>query len=404
MKKILTILVFTIVASVYAQDEKNGTFSVTDGIKCTETLRMKNQVTESIQGKYRVIKSNAIPNHKVGQFPNSGNPNTISAQSKTYKIPANPTKATQLTSVSMDGFGKGFPAYEFGVALNGVKLEPTAAEFFGGRSRNMNSDWTLEALSTNVNLGDDCNNAHVQPTGEYHYHGTPTELIKNVDSNQMSQVGWAADGFPIYYKYGYVNPTNATSKVIELTSSYQLKKGNRPGDGKTAPDGTYDGTYVRDFEYIEGLGDLDIANGRFGVTPEFPNGTYYYVITDDFPSLPRYFVGTPSQDFAVGGGILGGRGRDLARGRFGNDRNRQGGQRGQGRQGRQGPPEGRRPSAKQLVKMMDTDGDGKISKEEARGPLQDHFDQVDSNEDGLLTLKELRNAKPPNRGGRGRRQ
>ena len=52
---------------------------------------------------------------------------------------------------------------------------------------------------------------------------------------------------------------------------------------------------------------------------------------------------------------------------------------------------------------MDTDGDGKISKEEARGPLQDHFDQVDSNEDGLLTVKELRNAKPPNRGGKGPR-
>lgn len=396
MKSILSTFALLIITGVFAQDQKNGTFSVTDGIKCNKTLKIENKVTETFQGQFRVIKANAIPNHKVGQFPNSGNPNRISEQSKTYKIPLSPQKADQLTSVSADGFGKGFPAYEFGVALNGVKLEPTAAEFFGGRSRNMNSDWTLEALSTNVNLGDDCNNAHVQPTGEYHYHGTPWEYIKKFDQNEMNQVGWAADGFPIYYKYGYVNPSDSNSKVIELTSSYQLKKGNRPGDGKTAPDGTYDGTYVRDFEYVEGLGDLDIANGRFGVTPEFPEGTYYYVITDDFPSLPRYFVGTPSKDFAVG--ILGGRGRELAGGRFGNGRNRQCGQRDQGR------PEGNRPSSKQLVKMMDTDGDGKISKEEARGPLQDHFDQVDSNEDGLLTVKELRNAKPPNRGGRGRRQ
>jgi len=300
----------------------------------------------------------------------------------------------------VDGFGKGFPAYEFGVALNGVKLEPTAAEFFGGRSRNMNSDWTLEALSTKVNLGDDCNNAHVQPTGEYHYHGTPWEYIKKFDKGEMNQVGWAADGFPIYYKYGHTDPTDANSKITELTSSYRLKNGNRPRDGKTAPNGSYDGTYVRDFEYVEDLGDLDIANGRYGVTPEFPEGTYYYVITDDFPSLPRYFVGTPSEDFAVGGGILGRRGRDLARGRFENNQNRQGGQRRQGPQGTRG---GKRPSAKQLLKMMDADGDGKISKEEARGPLQDHFDQVDSNEDGFLTVKELRNMpKPPNRGGRGR--
>jgi len=410
MKNILTLSALLIITGVFAQDEKNGTFSVTDGIKCTETLKMDNKVTISMQGQYRVIKSNAIPNHKVGQFPNAGNPNTISEQSKTYKIPANPKKSGKLTSVSANGFGKGFPAYEFGVALNGVKLEPTAAEFFGGRSRNMNPDWTLEALSTQVNLGDDCNNAHVQPTGEYHYHGTPWEYIKKNKSNEMKQVGWAADGFPIYYKYGYINPTNPMSKVIELTSSYQLKKGTRPGDGKTAPDGAYDGTYVRDFEYVEGLGDLDEANGRFGVTPEFPEGTYFYVITDDFPSLPRYFVGIPSEDFAVGGGILGRGGRDLARGRFGNDQNKIGGQRGQQgqgmqrRQGRQGGSGGNRPSAKQLLKMMDTNGDEQISKKEARGPLKDFFDEVDKNEDGFLSLKELRKLpKPPNRGQRGRR-
>jgi len=379
---IITVVLALVTAGAFAQDEKNGTFSVTDGIKCTKTLKQKNQVTESIQGQFRIIKANAIPDHKVGAFPNAGNPNTISAQNKTYKIPANPQKAKEVTSVSADGFGRGFPAYEFGVALNGVKLEPTAAEFFGGRGRNMNSNWTLEALSTNVNLGDDCNNAHVQPTGEYHYHGTPWEYIKSVDGKQMKQVGWAADGFPIYYKYGYSDANDATSEVKELISSYQLRKGNRPGDGKTAPDGKYDGTYVRDFEFIEGLGDLDIANGRYGVTPEFPEGTYYYMITDDFPSLPRYFVGTPSEDFAVGGGILGNRGQRMARNRFENNQ-------------RQGPPNGKRPSAKQLIKMMDADEDGKISEDEAKGPLADMFAEVDANEDGFLTLKELRKMPKP---------
>ena len=387
---ITTVIAVLSLITVSGQDSKNGTFSVTDGIKCNKTLKVENKVSISIQGQYRVINANAIPDHKVGKFPNAGNPNTISEQNKTYKISANPKKAGKLTSVSAEGFGKGFPAYEFGVALNGVKLEPTAAEFFGGRGRNMNPDWTLEALSTNVNLGDDCNNAHVQPTGEYHYHGTPTELIKEVDGKQMQQVGWAADGFPIYYKYGYVDATDTNSKVIALTSSYQLKKGNRPGDGKTAPDGAYDGTYVRDFEFIEGLGDLDIANGRFGATPEFPNGIYYYVITDDFPSLPRYFVGTPSEDFAVGGGILGNRGRQMARGRFGNDQNRQ------------GPPNGQRPTASELIAMMDRNEDGKISKEEAKGPLSEMFARIDTNEDGYLTEKEIQKAAPrQQRRGRG---
>ena len=135
-KIITTVLALMTIVAV-AQDEKNGTFSVTDGIKCTKKLRQKNKVTVSIQGQYRVIKSNAIPNHIVGKFPNAGNPNTISAQNKIYKIPARPQEAVELTSVSAEGFGRGFPAYEFGVALNGVKLEPTAAEFFGGRGKNI---------------------------------------------------------------------------------------------------------------------------------------------------------------------------------------------------------------------------------------------------------------------------
>ena len=44
------------------------------------------------------------------------------------------------------------------------------------------------------------------------------------------------------------------------------------------------------------------VNGRIGVTPEFPNGTYYYIITDEFPGIPRYFKGIPSNDFRLGGG------------------------------------------------------------------------------------------------------
>ena len=43
------------------------------------------------------------------------------------------------------------------------------------------------------------------------------------------------------------------------------------------------GAFTQDYEYVEGLGDLDQCNGRFGVTPEFPNGIYYYVVSDDFP-------------------------------------------------------------------------------------------------------------------------
>ena len=85
-----------------------------------------------------------------------------------------------------------------------------------------------------------------------------------------------------------------------MQSSYRLKSGSRPGDGSSAPCGEYDGVYSNDFEYVSGLGDLDACNGRVGVTPDYPDGTYYYVITNDFPYIPRCFMGTPSNDFRIG--------------------------------------------------------------------------------------------------------
>ncbi len=74
-----------------------------------------------------------------------------------------------------------------------------------------------------------------------------------------------------------------------MTSSYQLKSGYRPGDGVFAPCYVYNGVYSNDYEYIEDLGTLDEANGRAGITPEYPNGTYYYVLTHDSPNNSQVF-------------------------------------------------------------------------------------------------------------------
>ena len=91
-----------------------------------------------------------------------------------------------------------------------------------------------------------------------------------------------------------------TSGVVLLSSSYQLRSGDRGGDGVTAPCGTPNGKYVQDYEYVSGSGDLDECNGRTGVTPEFPGGTYHYVITQSFPGIPRCLRGTPDGTFAIG--------------------------------------------------------------------------------------------------------
>lgn len=273
---------------------------------CDETLIITPAYTNTISGSNRIITANCIPSHKVGLFGNAQgalNPNAISAQTESYTITLNPVESatfTPLLSTTGQGPSAG-PQYSFGVLLNGVELDPIAAEPFpheGLMSPNVNWEWNLEA--TNVNIGLDCNNAHVQPTGKYHYHGSPTLYLQNasISSSQMTLIGYAADGFPIYYKYAYTEANNDKSAIIEMTSSYQLKSGSRPGNGSSAPCGNYNGVYSADYEYAAS-GTLDEANGRTGVTPEYPSGTYYYIITDVFPNIPRYFRGTPSNDFSI---------------------------------------------------------------------------------------------------------
>ena len=148
------------------------------------------------------------------------------------------------------------------------------------------------------------NHAHVQPNGEYHYHGMPELLIDFLgDNNGMTIVGWASDGFPVYARYGYLNANDSSSEVIALKSSYRLKSipdNNRPSKLTSiiGPGGENNlninismGAFTQDYEFVDGLGDLDKCNGRFGVTPEFPDGIYYYVVTDNFPFFTRCLKG-----------------------------------------------------------------------------------------------------------------
>ena len=55
-----------------------------------------------------------------------------------------------------------------------------------------------------------------------------------------------------------------------------------------------------------------------------------------------------------------------------------------------------RPSYEELLEDMDADEDGKLSKDEAKGPLNDHFDEIDKDEDGYITEEEFKNAPKPN--------
>jgi len=101
----------------------------------------------------------------------------------------------------------------------------------------------------------------------------------------------------IYLDKGYKSAKRKKSGVRTLRSSFKLKSGTRP----SGPGGTYDGTYIEDYQYVVGSGDLDESNGRFQVTPEFPKGTYCYILTEEFPVIPLAFRGNIASSFAKSG-------------------------------------------------------------------------------------------------------
>jgi hypothetical protein len=199
-----------------------------------------------------------------------------------------------------------------GYALNGVKYDPSTAGTCPSDATSTSDctllgttgSWNIEALGqTTFDFGLDSNNAHVQPNGSYHYHGIPTGILTNngvTSANpKMLLVGWAQDGFPIYARYGYSTPTDATSALKVMVSSYQIK--TTLDSGRPSTSVIPAGTFTEDWEYVAGLGDLDECNGQYGVTPEFPNGIYHYYITDTYPFIQRCTFGTP-QDNGEGGG------------------------------------------------------------------------------------------------------
>jgi hypothetical protein len=159
-------------------------------------------------------------------------------------------------------------------------------------------------------LGFDCSKGH-PAMGNYHHHQNPSafnldlvvlstvcdiyaaDALYVINSTEHSPlVGYAYDGFPIYGAYGFAN-ADGTGGVVRIKSGYQLRDittRTQYANGTTVTAGpdvstTYPlGRYREDYEFVAhpGMEDyLDEHNGRFCVTPEYPNGTYAYFCTVD---------------------------------------------------------------------------------------------------------------------------
>ena len=103
-------------------------------------------------------------------------------------------------------------------------------------------------------------------------------------------IGFAYDGNPIYGPFAHENPLNQQSPIVRMTSSYS-RNGSR-SDGPSLSQYPL-GSFVNDYTYKHKSGSLDENNGRFCVTPDYPEGVYAYFLTIDSNQVPKYpyFIG-----------------------------------------------------------------------------------------------------------------
>jgi hypothetical protein len=220
------------------------------------------------------ITCTGIPSYAIGGWPN--NPNTATNQNFVFKITRTPVPNTSTATAT--------PLGHTGIWSNGVSIFNAK----DAMSYNNAGIWNQNAIVVEGHSFDSCL-GHPAGNGEYHHHLNPRCLYNDRDSTRHSPIiGFAFDGYPIYGAYGYAN-ANGTGAIKSMKTSFRARNITTR---TTLPDGSTAasagpainaakplGYYIEDFEYVAGRGDLDSHNGRFCITPEYPQGTYAYFVT-----------------------------------------------------------------------------------------------------------------------------
>jgi hypothetical protein len=217
-------------------------FTYASSTKTTSTYegpapKVFQQFTDNVQvnvrGDYVVLKTDALPNHKSPYW---------GIKSSKYETPKKGMHVNPHRINSHDFTFKiplnpapqkklrQTPMGPIGIAINGVALYN---QFAGGGG----------PLTHEIGSFDQYN-GHPDPRDNYHYHVEPLFLTHN--DNKL--VGFLLDGFPLY--------------------------------GRKDMDNSYPN-------------DLDKANGHFGVTADYPEGTYHYHIINEPPYICGGFKGKP---------------------------------------------------------------------------------------------------------------
>lgn len=290
------------------------------------------------------VRSTGLGSQVMGPWLNGRFPNLPTDQHFIFAIPRHPTVQTgddfnPLGEIGM--FVDGVRMFDAGDAFSYSHENGRDADSRAGIGRG-DHIWNRDAY-INERVTFDAALGHQQQWGTYHYHSEPIALRyllgDHVDFDEATKtyhesaaaptkhspiLGWMQDGYPLYGPYGYSNPTDSSSGVRRMISGYVLRDGrsgtdnlaqtgrttlpawkvrehHRPAplqDSETGPNvsAAYPlGHYMEDYAYLGDVGkklgsdfDLDELNGRWCVTPEFPNGTYAYFTTIDGSGHPVY--------------------------------------------------------------------------------------------------------------------
>ncbi len=256
-----------------------------DDLTTTAVETHECSVSITMNSTHITIAANGLPDHDFESTLACSQGNDCTrAQNYEWTIPRSPVNdttaghdATNCPEANGD--------YECAAALGEVAIAINGVPFYGpedgpGGDAVASQHGAYEEDRQPIELG--VCHAHNGQGGTFHYHAdanclhwhpeegedmfdydisTPAAVAQNTANGTHSAViGVAMDGYPIYGLWGYDDQMN----VVEMKSSYKLKEGETGYNG------------IDDYVYVQGLGHLDVCNGHFGPTPEFPDGIYHY--------------------------------------------------------------------------------------------------------------------------------
>ena len=326
------------------------------GVQSSPTYAGIHEIHDSQNWVY--IKTSGLGLHKMGPWylneaKTRNFPSFPSNTATTYRIPKNPTTfngSSSTTAGTIGFFVDGVALFDSRDTFSYINNSSSdGSPMGGGRGDGI---WNRDAY-VNEGVTFDAAYAH-QARNLHHYHANAPAvrhlLGDSVDYNESLNrytekfngnhspiLGWVADGHPIYGPYGYSDAMDPNSEIRIMISGYQKRDGTN-GSTNLSSTGrrslpkwantlqgrdlvlssieygpnvstTYIlGHYLEDYAYKGNLGldqgsdfDLDQYNGRYCVTPEFPDGVWAYFTTIEDNGIPvfpynvgRNFYGTPT--------------------------------------------------------------------------------------------------------------